>query len=664
MCGIVGFCDLSHPPGHYAGWIKRMLAAIAHRGPDEKGLFFDERAGLGTARLSIIDLEDGTQPMSDGTGRYWLAFNGEIFNYIELKADLLSRGVTFETRSDTEVLLKALITWGRDALDRLEGQFAFLLYDTQERRLLFARDRWGERPLFYTEVEGGYAFGSEIKCLFTLPFVTRALDPGALRRVGQFWVSLPGETCFEGIRSLPPGHVGTVENGRLSVRRYYALPPGSTKHGQSFDEAKALLAEKLRASVQKRLRSDVPVGVYLSGGLDSAIVAALAQEESPYPLRSFSVAFRDEDYDESAFQEAAARHLGTRHHVLRITRNAIAEYFPETIWHAETALFRAAPVPLYLLARGVREAGIKVVLTGEGADEIFLGYDLFKETLFRERYDTFLDDDARLAALRRIYPGVGALPADKAQLLLSLYRRPTTGLFAHEVRFSVGPFTARLFQGDAGDAEVRDDSRRLWDAILAVDPDFPERSTLSKAQVVEFQTLLAGYLLSSQGDRMTAAHGVEGRYPFLDTDLVAVGFGISEDYRLKGGVTEKHVLREAFRDRLPPAVTDRLKRSYRAPNADCFLGPDAPDWVRDTLTPQVFRRVGFLDEAFATRFMNKLWKRTAPPWSVRDNITFMLLISMLQLHRQFVEEFPDVESPGDDKLVRLVDGRTHAAARP
>src|SRR5213594_439445 len=382
MCGLAGIARRG-PGGVSAERLERMADAIRHRGPDGAGLHSDERVGLSHVRLSVIDLARGAQPMANETGTVFVVYNGEIFNHLALRSELEARGHLFRTRSDTEVLVHAYEQWGERMLERLNGQFAFAIYDRHAGCVFLARDRFGILPLYYAERDGDLYFASEVKALLASGEVERALDPEGLDEIFTFWAARPPRTPFRGIRALEPGCCARWQDGRLAVRRYYAL-----EYPEAAAEAPAALPaldELLRSAVGVRLVADVPVGGYLSGGLDSSGVCALAAAASPHALRTFSVTFEDPHLDESAFQETVARAVRSRHAVKRIGRGDIAGVFPDVIRHAETPLVRTAPAPLYLLSRLTREHGIKVVLSGEGSDEVFLGYDLFKDTIVRLR---------------------------------------------------------------------------------------------------------------------------------------------------------------------------------------------------------------------------------------------------------------------------------------
>lgn len=661
MCGIAGFFDVDSASADPRRLLTRMLSALHHRGPDERGLWFDERAGLATARLSIIDLAHGQQPMSAENGRYWIAFNGEIFNYLELRRDLERAGRRFATESDTEVLLQALLEWGDEAVGRLNGQFAFLFYDRRRRRLLLARDRFGERPLFFARLGHGLVAASEIKAIFALPEVRRAIDPVVLQRLFRLWVPLPDETCFAGVEQLAPGHLAVFADGRLDDRPYYRLPLGRIRRA-SLPEAVERVRSSLEQSVRLRLRSEVEVGTYSSGGLDSTITTGLAQRLHEQPVRTFAIGFDDPSFDETRYQEEVAARFGTRHYTVRIARRDIARVFPEVVWHAETALFRTAPAPMYLLAEQVRAAGIKVVLTGEGADEAFLGYDIFKETLIRSRFHD-LDGEARLAAIERLYPYLPHFNRENAAALARIFAQHaeehTRHLFSHEMRFGSAAFAGRLL---APTGEADDDAARLSAWLTAEAPDLDRCSPIEKAQLLEYTTLLHGYLLSSQGDRMAAAWGVEGRCPFLDPEVVELALSLPEDLRLSEGLREKHVLKEAFGGELPASVVERAKQPYRAPDAVALREAMDGEWLEPLLRPAAIEASGLFDAKKASLFVERL--RTLPEAAIgpREDHAMVLLVSTLLLQQRFVDALP--AEPYERQLgeVRVIDGREGVSA--
>ena len=379
-CGIVGIAALSARARLSESNVRRMLPALRHRGPDGSGVHLDSsgRVSLGHTRLSIIDLAGGAQPMSNEDQTVWVSFNGEIFNYLELRELLLEAGHRFSTHSDTEVIVHAYEQYGDDFVQHLNGQFAIALWDASRRRLLLIRDRVGILPLFYTRQGERLLFASEIKAL--LPLLTEAprISPVALDQIFTFWAPRSPYTLFEGILEVPPGHLLVLENGQLRESVYWdwRFPEqGDYLTGSTTDLAEQLY-ELLADATRIRLRADVPVGAYLSGGLDSSALVALIRRHSAAPLKTFSLGFEEKSLDESAFQRQLVEHLGVEHSRVFCHNRDIAADFPETVFHAETAILRTAPTPMRRLSGLVRASGYKVVLTGEGADETLGGYDL------------------------------------------------------------------------------------------------------------------------------------------------------------------------------------------------------------------------------------------------------------------------------------------------
>ena len=372
MCGIAGVHNLVDRVVD-PHMLREMIDALRHRGPDDVGIHIDRQTGLGHARLSIVDISGGSQPMHEGNRSLWITFNGEIFNHIELRDELIQKGHRFATRSDTEVILRLYQEDGEKCVERLNGQWAFAIWDSRRKKLFLSRDRLGVRPLFYTRTASSFLFASEIKALLASPEVERELDPHALDQIFTFWVTVPPRTAFKKIWQLPPGHSLVLENGQIRISEYWHLEYEPPENQASADKEERLaedLLSLLLDATRIRLRADVPVGAYLSGGLDSTVVAALARKLVGDRLRTFSVGFEDAEFDETAFQKEAATFLDTRHSDVRCSREDIARVFLDVVWHTEQPILRTAPAPLFLLSKLVRDKGYKVVVTGEGADEI------------------------------------------------------------------------------------------------------------------------------------------------------------------------------------------------------------------------------------------------------------------------------------------------------
>jgi asparagine synthase (glutamine-hydrolysing) len=653
MCGIAGFQDQLEDGADYPARVTAMLARIAHRGPDEAGYYVDDRVALGTVRLSILDLKHGQQPMQDVTDRYWIAYNGELYNFIELRAELENNGVVFTTQSDTEVLLQSWIYWGKACLPELNGAFAFVIYDRQEQTLFIARDRYGKRPLFYTQHGTAFYFASEMKAFLEIEGFSFQMDQDQLAAIVSQWTPLPDQTGFVGVHQLPMSSLLTLHKGQLNIERYASLSLAPVHTYHSEQEAIEHIREGLEQSVRLRLRSDVEVGVYLSGGLDSSIITYLTKKLSRHTVSTFSVAFEDQEFDESAHQQTVAKAFGTRHTGLTVSHQNIVDTFPAAIYHAEVPAFRTAFVPMYLLSEEVRRQGIKVVLTGEGADEVFLGYNIFSEVLLRSQWDA-LDGTTRKARLSRLYPHLSHFDATHHAHLLGLYQQfskeTMPGLFSHEMRFQNGRFSKRLLKG------TQDPFSALY-ALIKSDPDYAMLSVVQKAQWLEFYTLLAGYLLSTQGERMSLAHGVENRCPFLDPGVVSIG--ASTNLQFDDGTHEKYLLKKSFESVLPATITARYKQPYRAPESAAFVAHQ-PAYLDEVLSDSALAEMEFLNPVFVRALIKKIWTTDADQISTKENQTFVFLLSIALLHKMFVKRqgLPIIDrSLFQSKIVKAVDLR-------
>jgi asparagine synthase (glutamine-hydrolysing) len=642
MCGIAGFFALrGELPREVAtrDVLGRMVEAVRHRGPDDGGTYLDARAGLGHRRLSIVDLSPaGRQPLRSADGSLWVTFNGEIFNHVELRRDLEAGGARFQSHSDTEVIVQAYAAQGPRCVESFNGDFAYALWDRRRQQLVLARDRMGVRPLYYTLVGDVLIFASEVKALLEYPGVRAELDPHALAQCFTFWFPLAPRTPWKGIHELPPGHQLVAAEGRFTVAPYWTLefPPAEAAHADERSEAQ--VAEELEAVLEDatrlRLRADVPVGAYLSGGFDSSATTALARRLTSGRLRTFSVGFERAEFDETPFQEEVVRALGTEHSALRCRAADIGAAFPEVVRHAERPLLRTAPAPLFLLAKRVREHGFKVVLTGEGADEVFGGYDIFKEAAVRRFWARRPGSAWRPALLRRLYPYLGGVQAQSVEYLKAFFgnglERTDDPLFSHLPRFQVTQRAARFFSPELRETlRGYDPMQEMRDALPAA---FRGWHPLHQAQYLETAFLLPGYILSSQGDRMAMAHAVEGRFPFLDHRVVELAARIPPRMKLKG-LREKHILRAALGRHLPPSIGARPKQPYRAPDSESFFAAGA-GWLDEALAPGALARAGLFEPVAVRRLAQKC--RAGAAIGAADNMAFVGIVSTQLLHDNFV----------------------------
>ena len=653
MCGIAGVmnrrADLPPPDMER---LQVMAGALKHRGPDEFGVYRDRQAGLSHARLSIIDLATGQQPLSNERGTLWITFNGEIFNYVELRDELEGLGHQFRTRSDTEVIVHAYEEWGAGAFRRLNGQWAVGLWDSERSELVLARDPFGVRPLYVTEHRGRVSFASEVKALFAAdPSLPRRMDPAGLEQVFTFWAPVAPQTVFEGIEEIEPGTVRTYSATRVRHERSWdpAYPSDpSTGFTGNLDDAVEEVRTALRDATSLRmLRADVPVGSYLSGGLDSSLIAALGLRAKGANFCTFSLRFEDAEYDETSYQRAMAKTLGSDHHEVLVTRHDIARVFPEVILHTERPVLRTAPAPLFLLSRLVRDAGIKVVLTGEGADEMFAGYDLFREAKVRRFWARQPASERRPRLLERLYPYLDRSPVAQRALSRQFFGRDLDRWqepgFGHGPRWRGTGALRRLFSSAIQERTTGlDVTKALLDSLPS---EFPRWSPLAQDQYLEVHTLLSGYLLSSQGDRMLMANSVEGRFPFLDRRVAALAESLPPSYKLHV-LDEKHVLKRAAAGLVPADILQRPKQPYRAPDALSFGGAEAREWVEDVASPQAVADAGVFEPAAVRQLLDKCVSRVSSgQFSNADNMGVVGILSTQLLHRQFIERRPEAVAP-------------------
>jgi asparagine synthase (glutamine-hydrolysing) len=647
MCGIAGYFQLKDKCAPDYDLIGRMVRQIQHRGPDEFGAYFDEYCALGQARLSIIDLSGGSQPLCNEDGTLWISFNGEIFNYIELRPELEKLGHVFKTKSDTEVIVHAYEQWGKECMSRFNGQFAIAIYDKKSRSLFLTRDRMGIRPVFYTVHNDRVTFASEIKAIFCDPTIPRKIDYKGLDEVFTWWTTAAPRTVFENVRELEAGTWVEIKNGRPTAGRYWNLD-----YPESFDKTRSInsWAEELHAllvdAVRLRLRADVPVGGYLSGGLDSSATTALIRHFTDTPIETFSIAFHDKAYDESSYQKQMAEFLGTSHHQIHCTYHDIAENFPKVIWHTERPIVRTAPTPLLMLSSLVRRHNFKVVLTGEGSDEVLGGYDLFKETLIRKFWSRNPDSKWRPLLLRRLYPTL-PLSAARARFYLETFYK--AGLsqtdryyFSHIPRMNTTTKIKEFFTDDVRAAVAGHNAAESFGINLP--ENFFAWHHLVRAQYLEAKSLLACYLLSSQGDRVSAANSVEGRFPFLDHRVVEFAATIPPLYKIHG-LKEKFILKKAMEKELPRQIIDRVKQPYMAPDSNSFVQDDSPEYIAQTLSQESLDSVGIFKSEPVAMLREKCKKLSHAHLSFKDNMSFIGILSTQLLHHHFIDNFKVPDSP-------------------
>jgi asparagine synthase (glutamine-hydrolysing) len=576
MCGIAGWVTTIKNADSDA-LLRRMMRPMAHRGPDGTGTYHSQAnppapsAALGHLRLAIIDLATGAQPMTDNTGKFTIVFNGEIYNYRELRCELSQRGHAFRTQSDTEVLLHAYAAWGRDCVAKLRGMFAFAIWDAHDRQLFLARDRFGKKPLFLYQGKQTLYFASEIKALLAIPECRPRLDLASIRDYLLFRYVPGPHTLFTGIRKLPPGHWGLYRDGTWTQSSYYTPPdadrtPDAAQPADPVGEFSAALDEAVRV----RLVSDVPFGVFLSGGVDSSVVAALMARHLDKPVRSFSIGFREEAFSEARFARIVADHLKTEHEEILVDAAEVRDRLPDMIALSDAPVAEPGSLMVHLLSRAAARS-VKMVLTGEGSDEVLAGYPKY----FFERY---------AKAYQRLVP----------EPLHNRFIRPVAGLL---------PFGMRRFKTLSETVGIRDDGERLarWfgslsflerDRLLAtpvpardLDPipyrTSPSQSPLRKALYFDQTHLLPDNLLE-RGDRMTMGASIEARMPFMDHLLIESVSRLDDCVRIRGR-SQKWILRQVARKLLPREIAERPKLGFATPVRSWFQR-EMSEFLSDHLT--------------------------------------------------------------------------------
>jgi asparagine synthase (glutamine-hydrolysing) len=559
-----------------------------------------------------------------------MVYNGEVFNHPELRKELEARGERFRTTSDTEILLRLIDRDGPAALDACNGQWAIAHVDRPSRTLTLMRDRFGVRPLHYALLpDGGIVFSSEVKGILASGLVDATPDLEGIDEVFTLWAARPPRSAFEGIRLLPPGHLLVWRDGEIVEQRPWWEPRYATDAPAPAPEA---LGELLRDSVRLRLRSDVPVGCYLSGGLDSSLTTALAVEQTEHQLRTFSLAFRDPLFDESAFQRQVAEELGTQHHVIEIGPEEITDAFQDVMRHVETPVIRSAGVPLYLLAQSTREQGITVVATGEGADELYWGYDLFKEAKVRAFCARAPDAAWRASLFDRMYPYFASSGGRRGESWRRFFldAGPASDpLFSHQTRIQATSGVKSLYSGDTRAALAGvDPLERLRDDLPE---EFGRMSVLERAAYLELTTLLGNHLLAAQADRVGMAHGIEGRFPFLDHRVFEHSVATRPQDKL-AGLHEKIAIRRVAAEVVPPIVAQRPKQPYRAPEAAAFFANE-PEWVTERLSAEAVRAVGIYDERAVAGLVRRC--RAGRATGFRENMALMGVLSTQVWHETF-----------------------------
>jgi asparagine synthase (glutamine-hydrolysing) len=638
MCGITGWANLDArvpPPEGGLELLRAMCERMTHRGPDSEGTMLASGVALGMRRLAIIDLQTGEQPATSEDNQVSVILNGEIYNYRELRADLESRGHHFRSASDTEVLPHLYEEYGTRMVERLNGMFAFALWDARLRRLFIARDRFGEKPLYWGVFNGTFLFASEPKVLLAHPLVQPRLNLNALRQYLSFdYVPAP-LSIYEGIQKLPAAHTLTVEGGRVETNQYWHLSYKTERPVPDEDEAAERLRELLADAVRMRLVSDVPLGVLLSGGVDSSTIAALAVRASSEPVKTFSISFAESSFDESAYARAVAKYLGTDHHEERLSVDLAANLVGEIGSWMDEPFSDPSLVPTYLLSRFTRKH-VTVALGGDGGDELFAGYPMYYGHALAERYMRL----PRFVRRSLVEPLVRRLPVKTKNLSFDFKaRRFVAGtefddVARHHIWF--GSFTPReqesLLMEDAkraSDGDIYAQARRLLEEC---DAD----NTTERMQSLDTRLYLAEDILTKV-DRASMAVSLEVRAPFLDPRVAQFACSLPANYKLRGRAS-KYILKRASRPMLPPFVTRRGKKGFGVPVAEWLKGRLRP-LARDLLSPERIRRAGLFDADYVQRLQDEHERGAA------NHRKLLWTLLMFELwHESFIETARRIET--------------------
>jgi asparagine synthase (glutamine-hydrolysing) len=629
MCGIAGFIDLNRrlPPGEASAMLDRMCRVIAHRGPDDQGTMqTDDGAYLGMRRLSIIDVAGGHQPIWNEDNSVSIVFNGEIYNFLDLQPELQARGHRFQTRSDTEVIVHAYEEFGPDCLDQLRGMFALAIWDVKKQSLFVARDRVGKKPLYYTLTpEGIFVFASELKSLLQHPAVRREIDPHAVDSYLTCGYVPDPISILRGVHKLPPGHYLTFADGRVEVKCYWDFryePPvkGASRRLEDYlDELRSLLAE----SVRLRLISDVPLGAFLSGGVDSSTVVGLMTREMSQPVKTFSIGFHEDSYNELKYARIAAQHFGADHHEFVVTPD-LCEIIQDLTWFLDEPFADSSAIPTYMVSKLARQY-VTVVLSGDGGDELFAGY---------TRY-----------VIDRRRSGFAAIPRFVRQgLMAPLSRQLPHGArgrnFLHNVSLdaidryldSISIFT-ELNKPLLYTAGFRERLRHNGDKRIVSFRDYATRvktnDSLDAMLYLDSKTYLPGDILTKV-DRMSMAVSLEARVPLLDHKLIEFVNSIPAHLKLSGRET-KHIFKKAIRDFVPPEIVDRPKQGFGVPVQE-WINEQLRDRIRETLTEPRTRQRGYVEPRYVQVLLDEHDRGR------RDHSTQLWALFMLELWHRVVYE--------------------------
>jgi asparagine synthase (glutamine-hydrolysing) len=622
VCAICGIVEYERPVDRTT--LERMARRLRHRGPDDEGYYVADAGergpsvGLGFRRLAIIDLSGGGQPMTNEDGSLWLVFNGEIYNFRELRPELEAKGHAFRTKCDTEVIVHLYEEYGPDCVRRLNGMFAFAVWDTKAQNLFVARDRLGKKPLYYVDTGRQLLFASELKALLQHPACPRELDPGAVSKYLAYEYVPAPHTIFKGMRKLPAGHSLTWKEGRVTVDRYWDITFKANRAGRKEADYAAELHERLKEAVRLRLVSDVPLGVFLSGGIDSSsVVALMAELVPPEQIKTFSIGFAERSFDESGYARAVAEHFGTEHHERILRPETLLDVLPEVGAFLDEPFGDASIIPTYLLSKFTREF-VTVALGGDGGDEFFAGYPTFQaHSLARwyrlprvmhermvvplaERWPVSTDNLSLDFKLKRFLRGIPYRPAIRNQVWLG----------------SFNPAEQRLLLNEAAPAGD------CYEDIAAAEEQCDSQDYLERLIYLYGKLYLADDILFKV-DRASMACSLEVRAPFLDYRLIEFVNSIPAGLKLKGWQT-KYILKEAMRPHLPPAIVGRAKKGFAIPVAQ-WLKTEMKGLALELFSRQRLEGQGIFRYSVVARLLDEHFR------GIKDNRKQLWTLLMFQV---------------------------------
>jgi asparagine synthase (glutamine-hydrolysing) len=598
MCGIAGFVESSGAhapfgPDEAHDLIHRMCDVIRHRGPDDEGMFVAEGVALGMRRLSIIDLSTGHQPIHNEDRTIWIVFNGEIYNFRELRARLEAEGHRFYTATDTEVIVHAYEQWGANAIARLRGMFGLAIWDDRSKSLLVARDRIGIKPIYYAEANGRLYFGSELKSLLEAPDLPRDLDLDALDHYLSFLYTPRDGSIFKSVRKLPPGHLMTWHDGHLAIERYWQLPAAETYTGSEADAIRDL-RQVLADAVRSHLVSDVPLGAFLSGGIDSSLVVGLMTETSGARVKTFSIGFDEPAFDELEHARRVARHFGTDHHEFVVKPDGVA-ILDRLVWHFDEPFADSSAIPTWYVSEMARRH-VTVVLSGDGGDELFGGYDRYVPHPRVVAFDRYSP-----RAFRRVAAIAAAkLPhGARGKNFLRHVARDEQGRYLDSIRFFSADEKPALL---AGDVRQRLDGQDPETRLASHFERYAHLPWPSQMMRFDAETYLPEDVLTKV-DRMSMAHSIESRVPLLDNEVIELASTLPASLKIKDG-RRKHVLKEVAATLLPPEILNRRKQGFGVPLGTWFRG-NLRELFADTLLSPASLQRGYFQPLFVRQLVDE-----------------------------------------------------------